>query len=327
MTNTVETVATILMVIMLGLIFLAFIASIIYVLNHKVTKKKTSFKQNTNCSKELRAHKIRLYTDYFWSDKGDRFLWITVFLIFFVFLGLSIHNFVGLIFSVVMGALTILFFIWSYRSYKQFPIKAGAKLAAFEKSIQAAIDKEISFEGDNIQTFSDQDEEFDTQPQVFKFAVGITKIPYPPLENLAPKQSIIATKKLEFLILSREYFSICKKASTFNLLDPARAPFPKGCVELPGGGGECDEFYYSQMRNVQYDGKAIRIIYSDGQDDAVFVCKKGPDQKAAMKALKEKLRLTERQKLRKIEEHKHYEDLKDKRKASEDNSEEESKSE
>ena len=32
-----------------------------------------------------------------------------------------------------------------------------------------------------------------------------------------------------------------------------------------------------------------------------------------MKALKEKLRLTERQKLQKIQEHKNYEDLKDKR--------------
>jgi hypothetical protein len=328
MTTTVETVATILMLIMLGLLFLAFLGSIAYSLNTKFAKKKTAMKQNTTCSKELNAHKIRLYTDYFWSEGGDRFIWISIFLIFFMFLGVSIGNLVGIIFSIIATIVTVSFFLFAYRSYINFPIKAKAKLDAFEKGIEAGINKEISFEGDNIQSFSDKDEEFDTKPQVFKFPVEVTKIPYPPFGKTAGKKPITSTQKLEFLILSREYFSICKKASKFNLLNPARAPIPKGCVELPGGGGECDEYYYSQMRNVQYDGKAIRIIYSDGQEDAVFECKKGPAQKAAMKALKEKLRLTERQKLRKIEEHKHYEDLKDKRiKPSEKSPEEEKKSE
>jgi len=40
-----------------------------------------------------------------------------------------------------------------------------------------------------------------------------------------------------------------------------------------------------------------------------FKCKKGT-HKPAMKALKEKLRIIERQRLRKIEEHKYYEDIK-----------------
>ena len=56
-----------------------------------------------------------------------------------------------------------------------------------------------------------------------------------------------------------------------------------------------------------------------------LLCKKGGDQKEAMKALKEKLRLTERQKLQKIQEHKHYEDLKDKRNAESQKIEESSK--
>jgi len=116
--------------------------------------------------------------------------------------------------------------------------------------------------------------------------------------------------------LSREYFSICKNSSTFDLLNPKRANEKKKCAEVAGSSGECHEYYYSQMQNVQYDAKneCIRIIYSadSGHEDVTFPCKK-PSAKAPLKALKEKLRLTERQKLQKILEHKNYEDIKDKR--------------
>jgi len=70
------------------------------------------------------------------------------------------------------------------------------------------------------------------------------------------------------------------------------------------------------MQNVQYDttNACIRIIYNadSGHEDVTFPCKK-PVAKAPLKALKEKLRLTERQKLQKVQEHKSYEDIKDKR--------------
>ncbi len=41
------------------------------------------------------------------------------------------------------------------------------------------------------------------------------------------KKPVIKSRKLEFLILSREYFSICKGATPFNLLEPKRAPIAK----------------------------------------------------------------------------------------------------
>jgi len=185
------------------------------------------------------------------------------------------------------------------------------------------VEQEISFEGDNIQRFAANDPEFHTKPQIFTFATGVKKFKFPPLEDNPKKQPVVSQQKLEFLILSREYFSICKGATPFDLLNPKRGPVPKKCVELQLA-GECHEYYYSQMQNVQYDGKkeCIRIIYNNGHPDVEFPCKKiAPNRKKAMKALKEKLRLTERQKLKKVEEHRHYEELKCKREKKEEEKE------
>ncbi len=60
---------------------------------------------------------------------------------------------------------------------------------------------------------------------------------------------------------------------------------PKKCIILKNA-GECNEYYYSQMQNVEYDGEAIVIKYSAGIPDVKFKCKKGT-HKPAMKALKE----------------------------------------
>jgi hypothetical protein len=207
------------------------------------------------------------------------------------------------------------FMIFARKSYKWFPVRANIKLTDFKKTIEDGIKKEISFEGDNIQRFAAKDPEFHTEPTIFTFPTNVKKFKFPPLEDNPKKQTVISHQKLEFLILSREYFSICKGATPFDLLNPKRGPVPKKCAELKLS-GECHEYYYSQMQNVQYDGKkeCIRIIYNNGHLDVEFPCKKiAPGRKKAMKALKEKLRLTERQKLKKVEEHRHYEELKCKR--------------
>jgi len=299
----------------------------LFALKAKFTKKKTELSNNSACKKTLSNHRKRLYTDYFWSD-STRFAWILLFLIFFVLLGLALaykttglFSIINLVISFIFLLVTVLFLYFSYKSYYAFPAKAAERLKAFEAQVDTAIKKEISFEGDNIQSFSDDDEAFDTAPKVFSFPTGITKIPFPPFEKNAKNQKIIATKKIEFLILSREYFSICKGAATFNLLNPAREGIPKKCAEKAGSAGECNEHYYSQMRNVEYDGakECIRIIYYDERDDVEFSCKKAaPNRKPAMKALKEKLRLTERQRLQKINEHEKYEEIMDRRITSDD---------
>ncbi len=104
---------------------------------------------------------------------------------------------------------------------------AKEKLDSFERDIREGIKREITFEGDNIQKFSNRDDEFDTEPQIFEFPVNIEKFDYPLFERNPMKKPVIKSRKLEFLILSREYFSICKGATPFNLLEPKRAPMLK----------------------------------------------------------------------------------------------------
>ena len=309
-------------ILLTAVVVLGVLSIYLFALKAKFTKKKTELSNNSACKKALSDHRKRLYTDYFWSD-STRFAWILLFLVFFILLGLALaykttglFSIINLVTSLVFLLLTVLFLFFSYKSYNAFPTKAAERLKAFEAQVDVAIKKEISFEGDNIQSFSDDDEAFDTTPKVFAFPTGITKIQFPPFEKNAKKQPIIATKKIEFLILSREYFSICKGAATFDLLNPKRGAAAKQCAEVAGSAGECNEHYYSQMRNVEYDGtkECIRIIYYDQRDDVEFSCKKAaPNRKPAMKALKEKLRLTERQRLQKINEHEKYEEIMDRR--------------
>jgi len=250
---------------------------------------------------------LRTGQSFFWAEP-KRFILITIFFIFFILLGIAIGGFIGVFLSVFIATWYIPFALWARKSYLAFPRYAKEKLNSFERDIREGIKREITFEGDNIQKFSNRDDEFDTEPQIFEFPVNIEKFDYPLFERNPMKKPVIKSRKLEFLILSREYFSICKGATPFNLLEPKRAPIAKKCIILKNA-GECNEYYYSQMQNVEYDGEAIVIKYSAGIPDVKFKCKKGT-HKPAMKALKEKLRIIERQRLRKIEEHKYYEDIK-----------------
>ncbi len=318
---------SIVLLILLGLVVVTFIGGLLYV-NHLLSPKYDARK--TNMSNKLACRKVHLqilkrnWTDYFWSDYM-RASWIMLFLLFFIALGLALDNLYSLIFSAIVTIIAIAFIMFARKSYVEFVPKATARLKEFENNVQSAIEKEISFDGDNIQVFSNEDKEFNTKPQIFSFPTEVKKIQFPPLETRPPKQPIFATRKLEFLVLSREYFSICKGAETFNLLNPKLEPEKKKCAESKGKAGECNEYYYSQMQNVEYDGKneCIRIIFYGDIPDVSFKCKKiAPNRKPAMKALKDKLRLTERQRLRKIDEHEKYEEIKNRRKALSENREE-----
>jgi len=292
-------------------------------------KKKTAKTNRQACNAIKRAIIRQNLSDYFWSDHM-RAAWIMLFLLFSMAVAFSLavisNSITSIISSLLIGvifAIVTFFFVrFAIRSYKAFPEKAAQALKTFEEEIDASLKSEISFNGDNIQSFTDEDNEFDTTPKIFSFPAKITKVPFPPYETAAPKQPIVATKKVDFLVLSREYFSICKNVAIFNLLNPALGPEKKGCPKKKGVAGECHEHYYSQMRNVEYDSEkeCIRIIYYDERDDVEFNCKKlAPNRKPAMKALKEKLRLTERQRLRKIDEHEKYENILNRREKDNDN--------
>lgn len=310
------TLTDILMGLFILTIFIGFIILFKILLSHVFSKKKLARDNRIACRKVINAHRKRLYTDYFWSNHM-RFVWIIFFLLFFIALGIVLNTLISLVISFVLVFVTLWFLYFAINSYKNFPKKAAKRLEIFETQIKAAVEAEICFDADNIQTFSSSDEKFDTKPEVFSFPTNVTKITFPPYETRFKRQNVIATRKLEFLVLSREYFSICKGAGTFDLLNPKRAPEFRQCVEFPGRAGECREYYYSQIRNVLYNNEdeSIHIIYyHDEDEDIIIPCKKRlPIRKPAMKALKGKLRLTERQKLHKIDEHEKYEEILERR--------------
>ncbi len=299
---------------MIAILFIA-ISIISYMRIYRyLTTTKATLTNKEECLRKKRKIFVDNWYLFFWSNP-KRFIWITIFFMFLILLGMAVGGFGGILFSVFVALCYIPFLVFARKSYVWFPKEAKKRLDSFEKAVTDAIKKEITFDGDNIQKFASKDKEFDSAPQLFTFPVGIKKFDYPIFENRPPKKTVISERKLEFLVLSREYFSICKSATPFNLLNPKLGPVPKKCPELKGG-GECNEYYYSQMQNVEYDGKeeCIRIIYYGDIDDVIFKCKKiAPNRKPAMKALKEKLRLTERQRLKKIEEHRSYEEIKERR--------------
>lgn len=305
--------------IIISLVLVALLGyALYYNLNKKIKAKNVAKSKELDCAKTNAQIAYRNHTDYFWKEHMT-FSWVTLFFILSILFGFATRNIFGIIFSILLIFLFIYFLKFAISSYKTFEEKAKKRIDDFEAQIRASIDSEISFNGDNIQLFTNEDEEFDTNVKKFEFPTSVSKIPFPPLEKNAKNHKIISTRKLEFLVLSREYFSICKNTATFNLLEPK---LDKKCMEAKGTAGECNEYYYSQMQNVQYDDKeeCIRIIYNSdtGHEDVTFACKKAaPNRKPAMKALKEKLRLTERQKLHKIDEHKKYEELKERRKQNE----------
>jgi len=279
-----------------------------------VNKQTTAMSNKAACRKVNREKLIRNWTDFFWSN-SMRFAWITLFLLTLViysYVGyLYFHIIAGAMISIVFSILTLFFFYFTRKSYYAFEEKAKKRLTEFEDTIKAGIEKEISFDGDNIQSFSKKDDNMDTDEQKFYFPVNTKKIAYPLFQKNAKKQPIIAERKLEILILSREYFSICQSTTPFNLLNPKQGPVPRKCADVKVS-GECEEHYYSQMRNVLYKDDAIQIIFENEDENVIFKCPKAaPNRKPAMKALKEKLRITERQRLSKIDEHKKFKDIKE----------------
>jgi len=295
------------------IVFLALGIFIFILIQMSLNKKTTMMSNNAACRRARMEIRIRNWTDFFWSN-SMRFAWITLLLITIIlysYVGYAhFHIFAGAIISVIFSILTLVFFFFAWKSYHTFEEKAKQRITEFENIIKDKIDNEISFEGDNIQTFSKEQEDMDTEEQRFYFPVGTKKIAFPLFQKNPKKQPIIAERKLEVLILSREYFSICQGATAFNLLDPkVAAPFKK-CAEVKVP-GECEEHYYSQMRNVLYKDDAIQIIFDNEDANVSFKCPKmAPDRKPAIKALKEKLRITERQRLTKIDEHKKFIDIK-----------------
>jgi hypothetical protein len=294
-------------------------------LNIKYDKTKTEYTNSYNCRQVKRKQFIRNWTDYFWSN-SIRFAWITLILLSIITYGITIaknFNIVeGAYISVIFSIITFLFFIFSFISYKNFPSKAKAALDEFESAIKAGINKETTYDGDNIQRHSDESSEMDTKLTIFEFTVGPKKIDFPPFESRPPKKPIIEKRKLEFLVLSREYFNICQSATPFNLLNPEKLPAKKKCAPKKAA-GPCKEYYYSQVKYVTYEEEHIMIFFNTNDETIKYSSPKRLGKHAnVISAFREKLRITERQRLTKVDEHKKFIDIQEDKNTINENEEE-----
>jgi len=322
---TIEHVALLLLlIVVLALSFFIYSA-----LNIKYEKKKAEYSNQSTCRQVYRQQFIRNWTDYFWSN-SMRFAWITLTLISIIIYGITVaiylHVEEAAYVSIFFSIITILFFIFSYVSYKNFPQKAKKALTDFENAIKAGLQKETDLNGDIIQKFAK--ENAGEEEYLFDFVIGPKKIDFPPFENRPAKKPVISERKLEFLLLSREFFSICQGATPFNLLNPERLPQNKKCA-LKKAAGACKEYYYSQVKNVTYENENIVIYFNNGDEPIKYSCPKKLGKHAEIiNAFRDKLRITERQRLAKIDEHKKFIDIKvDKHDKFIDDTEEESESE
>jgi len=277
----------------------------------KVQKSKVARDNKAACRKIRQELARRRRIDYFWKETRT-FKRITLSLIVLTILGFLTGSIYGIISSIIIMVMLGYFIYFAYRNYQTFEARAKERLTAFETSVRQSVQSELASSEMRSSRIVAEGYEHVKDPEIFEFPTKVTKIPFPLMEKDPKKYTVIATRKLEFLILDDEYFSVCKNASTFNLLNPALDEPAKKCVEKKGTAGECDEFYYSQVQNVQYDTakECIRIIFYGDQDLIEFPCKKtAANRKPAMKALKDHLRLTERQRLQKVQEYKHYEEI------------------
>jgi hypothetical protein len=291
----------------------------------KYEKKKTEITNSASCRQVFRQQSIRNWTDYFWSN-SMRFAWITLILISIIIYGFTIainlHIKEGSYISIIFSIITIFFFYFSYKSYKNFPEKAKAALIEFETAIKGGIGKETNYDGDNIQKFTKESDRIDENEDIFEFPVGPKKINFPPFENRPPKKPIFAERKLEFLFLSKEFFSICQGATPFNLLNPAKLPDKKKCAPKKAA-GPCKEFYYSQVKNVTYENESVTIYFNNGDETITFSSpKKLGKHSAVIAAFRDKLRITERQRLSKVDEHKKFIDIQEDKNTINENEEE-----
>ncbi len=276
-------------------------------------EKKEENKDNQSCEEKKDAVLDKIEEDFRWFSP-EYYSFRTLLITFLVALGLALGYTLSGIPSITALILSFLAFIgllvflrMAHTRYTQAQNPAKEKLDTFEEQLDKSLNKAIEFQGDKIQSFSKADEEFDTETKSFTFVVKKVKKSFPKFWNSKAPSFIIEQKK-EFLVLSSDYFNIFKNASTFDLLNPK---FNKDCELAPANVGEGIEHYYSQMKSVEYnkDEGAI-VIYYYNDEPVKFICKK--DAKA-IKALQEKLRLTERQRLRKIDEHENYEKIRDRR--------------
>ncbi len=303
-------------------------------------KKKKEVENKIKCKQVEIAYKKRLWNEYFWH-KPMRFFWISfifIIAIFIAMLPINLNNIyidiLSVILALIIFAAYIYFLVFAYKRYVNFEKIAKEKLETFEKPIKDGVKGAVSYPGDKVRQYQLEDEIMSEDLNdiiIIEQPTEVNKLDFPPFAP-APKKTIINERKLEFLVFTNEFVCSFTGASKFNLLKPARKPEKDGCEEKNKGalGPSSQEYYYSTISYGKIEDDTFKLILKDGREVELFTVKgKAPDIKKRsgeiMKVLKHKLRITERQQLRKVDEYAKLEYIKKLRELSKDNSDEDNK--
>jgi len=306
-------------------------------------KKKKQVTNKIKCKQVELAYRKRLWNEYFWH-KPMRFFWISglfIIAIILAILPINLHNLyidiVSIILAIIIFVAYIFFLKFAYDRYVNFERIAKEKLDQFEAPIRKAVNDLAKYTGDTIKQYSEKDEVLEKDFNYIFFIEQpkeVTKLEFPPF---APplKRTIINTRKLEYLVFTNEYVCSYTNAWKFNLLKPERKPERNGCEEKTAGvlGPSSREHFYSDIAYGKFDGETFKIVYKTGEEFELITVydRLPPDLKkkknTIMAVLKYKLRITERQKLRKVDEYAKMEYIKKLRELSKENEQSEDKEE
>jgi len=224
-------------------------------------KRKGAFVKNKNTRKLQRRANWADFKDFFWSKKST-FTWTTIVLSFGFLFGLALNTSFGYLLSFIFFVLIVLFFYWTRENYIKFAIVSKEKLDKFDNEIKAILPNN----GEKIFTI-----------------VEAKKMAY----NLPtrPKREVVVEKKMEFVIIYDEYFSVCQKASKFNLFSH-RGDAKNNFEYKKGAGGGCSKFFYLKIKKLGGNDNNINFIY-DGEEKKIELHGKGG--KGAVGAIQAKL--------------------------------------
>lgn len=280
-------------------------------LSHSKWKKK-ELSNKLKCKMVEIRYKNRLTNEYFWHSISN-FVWVNIFFIIMSLGVIYINNIFGVILGFFLLLIYIFFLKFAHKSYKNYPKIAEAKIKEFEKPLEDAINKIVEWEGDEISTYMIGDEIMAKDAKkiiILKQPKEVKKSNFPPFVD--PKdRTVIEERKLEFIVFTNEYVASFLGASKFKLLKPDRKPLANGCEEKTQGvlGQPTQEHYYSNIEYGKFDGDTFKIWYKDGKEFELITVadKKAAELKKKKKtvqdALKYKLRITERQLMRKVDEY------------------------
>ena len=312
----VDKIVLFILIFLFAALVLSVIGSYILLYMYKAdddyTKKKKQVDNKILCKKVEIEQKRRLWDEYFWHTP-KKFFWISGIFILAIIIPTAFMNIYSIIFSVIIFLGYLYFLKWAYNRYQNFPIIAKKKLDTFEEPIREAVKKAAIFPGDTIRKYAVEDEVLSEDFNsifIVEQPKEVTKLEFPPFAP-PPKRTIINTRKLEFLVFTNEFVCSYTSAWKFNLLEPERKPEKAGCAEKDKGalGPSSREHFYSNIAYGKFDGDTFKVVYKDGQEfELITVFDKLPAELkkkkgAIMGALKHKLRITERQILRKVDEH------------------------